>query len=529
LAGVLACVSVSSVAGGCGRLREAPDGGSAPADADAARDATMNDGAGDATTFDGSADVPTTATDAAGDTTTFDAVTDVLVVAPDAAPITLDAGSDVPTTAALPEAAGLIGCHGALPYAGPLCQGGECVVLGRSVPVGAFGGGYPPPALALGNDCQPHIAYGSNDSSFSGASHLTLEGGVWRSEDIAPGGNPLDIVVDPATQVPSVIVKTEDPTDSSLIFSLWRREAPGWTNLGALDGTFEIYGDLARDPNGTLHVIRTPAANSMARDYGTFDGSNWTFQMLNGPFSIAELAFSTTGVAHFTYATNIFAIDEGDLLWSPLGQTPELITTGVYGPSRLAVSDADPGLPSGTPHVIFVRGRVADGQNVTMPSGVDGLSYATRTKDGWIVSAIREAGTLGAPACPTPASGVTCDYDYDAVAPLAILATKDGQVRMLYLYYHYKGTTTPAWSPLDQWHWQSQRPQDTQLWMAWPSGNDRVSSVLLLDQFDVAYYADLFYHPTQAAIDSLGRIHLVALMSDGSLSYLVIGRATAPR
>jgi hypothetical protein len=560
---VLTLGALSAIAA-CGRLRplspaDGAAGGPASSDAgDASLDSRVSESiadtaaerpAGDAppdATRDAPnllIDAPATIPDAKDGPMASDAPTDVLSVASDADPIILDAGSARPTFAGLAEAAGFIGCSGSLPYAGPLCQGTDCVVLGRSVPVtGVSDIALDPVALSLGDDCRPHVSYTYLNGNDIIGRYLTLDGGLWRSEDIGPNDYPLGIVVDPTTQVPTLVVDMVSTVDqvTTATYALWRREASGWTNLGAIDGTYMIWGDFVPDPMGTLHVLRQ-ATDHLHSEYGTYDGSKWTFKALGdfGEFySNAQLAFSASGVPQFTYAPDTLDGHQG-LMWATLGGPLELIRANLPfdGANRLAVSDADPDLPTGTPHIIFDAGKA------------DGLVYATRTKEGWISSAIRKATMAGdnttvQATCPTPGSaGVTCDYDYDNVEPLAILATKDGQVRMLYLYNHYKGTAASicqfmmvrglvCYFPIPD------AAHDSELWMAWPSGHDQVSSVLLLQQFDVgsivgdesfdvARGANLYYHPTQAAIDSLGRIHLVAAMHDGSLSYLVIGAGAA--
>jgi hypothetical protein len=66
-------------------------------------------------------------------------------------------------------------------------------------------------------------------------------------------------------------------------------------------------------------------------------------------------------------------------------------------------------------------------------------------------------------------------------------------------------------------------PFEAQLWIAWPEPDGSVGAAPLLDQFDAVGMGSPLDHQQQAAIDSVGRIHLVADMSDGSLAYFLIG------
>jgi hypothetical protein len=157
---------------------------------------------------------------------------------------------------------------------------------------------------------------------------------------------------------------------------------------------------------------------------------------------------------------------------------------------------------------------------------VSSVWYASRDGGAWHATPIVTTAAGG--RCPgASAAGLLCDYDYEQFMALAIVGTSDGQVRLLYLRRRYAGTAISACMrgpgvtlcgfPTPG------APVETQLWIAWPEPDGSVGAAPLLDQFDAVGTGSPLVHPQQAAIDSLGRIHLVADMSDGSLDYFLIG------
>jgi hypothetical protein len=419
----------------------------------------------------------------------------------------------------------MIGCAAKLPYSGPLCAGSDCVVLGRSVLLPATGGGTSTPsALAMADDCRPHVIHTDVGRDPLVAQYVGWMNGGWAPEDITSPAISTAIVVDPSSQVPTVMVDRFDPVGQPGIFEPWQRQAGGWTNLGAVDGTALTLGDFARGPDGTLHVLRPPLPDYSLVEHGTSaTGTAWAFQAVPAePGSNAQIALAPGGAPQFTF-NGVPVGDGSGLTWAALAQAGEEIAPATVGAnnSRFVVTGTADDPQAAVPHVVF--------DATVGPPTVSSVWYASRDGGAWHATPI--ATTAAGRTCSgASAAGLLCDYDYEQFLALAIVGTSDGQVRLLYQRRRYAGTATsrcdggPPGMPFCYYTTPGMADDvvEAQLWIAWPEPDGSVGAAPLLDQFDAGMSFPLD-HQQHAAIDSLGRIHLVADMSDGSLAYFLIG------
>lgn len=509
------CILGAAFLVGCGSGERAPSG--AP-DANCSLDAGKGDASG---AREGGSVQDATSVE---DTTAVQDATSVqdIVAEPDGhdANDAQDAGADGGGVALPPlktlTSASIIDCSGKLPFTGALCQGSSCTVVERTLLAQAEPPNFDPtpvgPMLALGDDCRPHVVYNAvsyngvpPSADTSGIQYVTRKDGAWTSEKVASGGAAVGLVVDPETQVPTVQVRSNDFAN----YDLWSR-GTAWTTFGNISSAIGDVLTFRRDPGGKFHVLIVAGFPEVAQ-YGTYDGTSWTYHPL--PWLADSVEFGAADVPNF------FGLDQWGLLDQPAETFQSPIT--VAGAMDL-VTDDDPIVASGTPHVLFGS------------SGQPGqLVHAARKLGRWTVGPVRwpvvnsycvQDGDL------TRAIGTTCRFDYEILAPYAIVGSGSGDVRMLYTRFHTAGT---AWWMVSNsgGHWLNTDGTvgQSELWIAWPLADGSYGSAMLVPDFFVPWAASPapYTYSGVAAVDALGRIHVVANI-DGGVVYYVIAGAGGP-
>lgn len=414
----------------------------------------------------------------------------------------------------LPSAA----CGPALPrYAGSLCGPPQnpCVVL-RDEAVAAYGFG-PIAVVAAG---QPRIFFTTSLGNFVGHYATRSAAGTWTSEDVAIGVATAGFVVDP-DGTPYVLA-----TDSAAGSALWSRDDRGWRVVERVEGAVLVGGEhgFARDDAGCFHAgaeLLNGAAYARRHD-------TWGYALVGTPdATVAEapvLALAPSGRPHLVF-WEATAESGWVIRWAAPPLAAETIPpTGATGQNGLGIALAVTAAPNdvdgfGIPHLLFNRyfTSEAGGQGVE-------LAYAVRHADGtWSVRSVARGSPdqfAFAQACGVASHfGETCSYTYDTYVPVAVVASGNGEVRLLYARQTAQvDATSQCFGCVCQWQWQSLRTVGGSLEVAWPDG-EQVGHATLVD--------GIVTYGGTAVIDDGGRIQL-AVGDNGALRYLMIGNAAVP-
>jgi hypothetical protein len=111
-----------------------------------------------------------------------------------------------------------------------------------------------------------------------------------------------------------------------------------------------------------------------------------------------------------------------------------------------------------------------------------------------------------------PIAGSECPFSYDSVRPVGLVASRGGDVRLLYLRHHVDGRGVANCS-FGSCRYDFETSVDGALYLAWPE-NGSLSRAMVLDH--------IAYGGGRTVLDADGRIHVLL---DGSATsrYLVLG------
>jgi hypothetical protein len=409
-----------------------------------------------------------------------------------------DAGGD---DSALPAK-----CVPALPdYKGPLCGPPDrpCNVLANEIVIGTHSTRYASPGIVVDDQGAPHVVASENGgeaSNFGFYAHR--EGsGAWT----APEKTPFPVVA------VSLV-----PGSSGTFFALinggggaasLQTRGPGgeWSAALPLPGALHAApGGLACDSSGVFHAsLGNP---NFSLQYGRYQ-DHWIVDALNVKGAAPPpLAVSNNGTPAIVYWDAAKMADK-KLYWKSYPGEPELVHTISAGDMLVTnaaiaftMGPPDGANPDGRPHVLFSR-----------PSSDTAIRkeiiYATRDgASGWRVSSpIDQEIHTSCSSDPPPLPGAICDHPYAEVSPIAVIVSRGGDVRLLYVKRIRNDVliaSCPNPPPATcQWVEQPESSVNSgDLYMAWVDDMGKVASTRLTQSLDVG--------GATATLDASGKIHV---------------------
>ena len=374
------------------------------------------------------------------------------------------------------------------PYAGPLCgpAGAPCNVLADEV-VEDKGARDEGPSIAVDAHCRAHVLFWNNGQ---GRYADRFAPGMWNISPVPFNDAHGTQVIAPNGAVHAVSIGEH-----------WTRTNGQWAQVDSLSGPY-LTGprSLAVDDAGGLHAaLYSPWDNTMDYAHRTSGGWSITSTADLAPSSI-PIATSPNGAPHLFYWKMLYGAF--DLTWWSPPSPPESVQLigGALSEAgarhAVAVTPADADNPQGRPHVLFARPLAGD------PSRVD-LVYATRDAGTWSLSTV-DAETPFGPGCPMPSgAGESCSFQYDVIYPVAIWASRGGDVRFLYTKHSINTTMTsfcdPSLPPPDACMWTvSGDTSSGKLFIGWPGSPP--GSAPLLDH--------VMAEGGTATLDAAGNVHV---------------------
>lgn len=409
------------------------------------------------------------------------------------------------------------------PYAGPLCgspDGGACAVLTSELVSANPSFRNDAPGVALDDLCAPQVVFSEAVGGFKGFYATRLGQDNWMVEQtpfaIATGGNAVGKNGESYALV----------DNGAFGVTLFRRDAGGWDGGHAIMGKHHAAArGLARDENGFLHAgVRTDTEDT---EYAFFDinSLSWSINPL-GVKSSARVAAAVTpgGNAHFAYWAVVAST--WVLHWRSPPQAAEqamsLNSNGLGIESQMhaiTVLPATPSNPTGVPHIAAVRVVPGNPQQLE-------LAYITREAvNNWPVTVIDSPQTLPGDTCsngPWPTQpGLKCNYDYEEIRPLGIVAAQSGHVRLLYNKIHRMGTrVSDCFMPMDC-YWKDDTDSSEGAIVVAAVGKNQMAASASLGK-------DVFFSNATVTLDRIGRIHIAGYDAQPgapgtTVRYIVIG------
>lgn len=398
-----------------------------------------------------------------------------------------------------------------LPYTGSLCGPAErpCQIVADEVIAADLAPRGSGPALALGVDCQPNVAY--NEAVDGNPGHFAARalGGRWTTEDAPAALAGLGLSIDPADPAPLLLAH-----DGASEAELFRRDG-GWKSLAALSGVAApLARQVAHDRAGRLHAALGGGVDEVG--HHVFEGG-WTSEVLaasaaSGPALAISPVDDRVHAAYFGSASGAW-----EIFWQVPGEEPELALA--YNSSALqalhlllAVAPGE-GAQTDVPHLLAAQ--LVAGEETQR------LVLARRAGAGSWDEHVIETEDPGDP-CPEPMDAEqTCAVSYTQVRPLALVASAGGDVRALWTHTQVTGTLTAECVtdpiPVCTWNYEGLDAAPT-LMISWPTAGG-VESAEISASVPAQGYAG-------AQIDSAGEIHLAlydGLGEGAGVRYLRLG------
>ena len=400
-----------------------------------------------------------------------------------------------------------------LPYMGPLCGGSgpacevrldELVDLKPTFRNDA-------PALALGQDCQPHIVYSVAEGGYHGFYARRALGGVWTTAPTPMPVATVGLVIDPLDGVPRAVTD-----DGAYKGELYRYSDDAWNFEATILGQTLLQArGVALDDLGRIVVAILDDPDELKLGVYT-DGWDFTAlaAMANAPAVAASPVPERAHVAAWSSQGGTWKA-----IWHAPPDGPETITT--YGSNALerntiaiAVAPSDDDAIPDVPHVLVATLRKAGGHQLVL---------AYRDEPGpWNVEVVAEETPETDTFCSDDpqSDGESCEYQYSEVRPLAAVASRGGDVRFFWTRVTYTGTLLSECviKPNNLCTWKPQlEERSADLFVGW-RGKDGPESAILT--------AATLPRSATAAIDSTGEVHLALYdqVEDGTtVRYLRVG------
>lgn len=402
-------------------------------------------------------------------------------------------------------------------YAGPLCgpPGMPCKLLAdenvQSPP--AFRNDAP--AVTADLNCEPQLAFSVAENGFHGFHARRDDAGQFVVDEtpfeFASGG--IAVGADGVTYVLAYA--------GAFNAAMFRRGPAGWDAGVPLPGSnFAFARGFARDAGGILHVGSSNKENSAI--HAIFDPAASTFAVaLLAPVGTPQVALGLgpDGAPHLAYWSAVNGM--WVLNWNSPPQIPEEAvplnggSLDIGSQMHSIAVTPDPMEPSGAPHILVLRN--------TAVSEAQELVHATRYAGQWSYMAIDQEKIVGASHCnlgPKQA-GETCDYDYEEIIPIGIVASQGGDSIAVYNKVHRMGTLVSDCMDPNFCFWQPLADNSTgQIVTATFNGE------ALVAQGSVG--ANAIIQSGTAAIDTIGRVHIALYdrppgQNGSTARYLLVG------
>lgn len=404
------------------------------------------------------------------------------------------------------------------PYAGPLCgpASAPCALLADETLASPPSFRNDAPAIAVDGSCVAHIAYSVAEGGFHGF-YARRDAAMSWSEAETPFPIALGSVVATPEGVPFVLA-----SDGSSSVSLWNLVGGQWIGPAQIPGQATVWaGGMGRDGAGVLHAaVMGPNSQLLLAQYE----GGWTTTPISGAQISARvpLALSPEGTPQMAYWFAPAGGGGWQLYWvAPPGAPEVAAPLGSNGldlahqRQSIVVTPADGQNPEGRPHLFFAR-PLSGGQRQE-------VVYATRQGAGaWNVLPVDAESAQATYCTGEPMDGDTCDFDYEQISPIGIVASQGGDVRFVYAKVHRLGTMVAVcdqglpfcyWGPMTD-------NSDGQIFVAWMEGNQQAGRAPL--------GSGILGTNGTLVLDALGRIHValydMPLGASGStVRYLQIG------
>ena len=271
---------------------------------------------------------------------------------------------------------------------------------------------------------------------------------------------------------------------------------------------------FALDSAGCAHMGMYDLSQSEAYMRRTSTGT-WLTQQLQkgGAGTHLSIALAPSGVPHVAQW-----MSAGSAGWQVRWYVPGAGLQQVahqLGPSSLSLKPMGltvVGSGVGTPHMFVARAT---------PTKLHQLVHTWRTGGVWKVAVVESDTTQGCPSC---SQGATCTYDYSQYAPMAVVGSGSGDIRLLYSRTRFHGTKTgkaTTYPPLSC-SWTGGKVSGS-IHMAWPSGATYTKTTLVNGQIVGADGS------VETELDSKGNIHAAIYSTptygnSTDVRYLKIGK-----
>lgn len=360
-----------------------------------------------------------------------------------------------------------------------------------------------------------HIAYSVAEGGYHGF-YARRDAPMSWSEAETPFPIALGAVVATPEGIPFVLAY-----GGSSSVALWNLVGGQWIGGTQIPGQATVWaGGMGRDSAGGLHAAAMGPNSQLL--IARYEGG-WTTTPISGAQISARvpLALSPEGTPHLAY----WSSSQGNgwqLYWVAPPGAPEVAaplgSSGLgteHQRQAIAVPPSDSQNPEGRPHLFFAR-PATGGQRQE-------LVYATRQGAGaWNVLPVDEESAQATHCTGEPMEGDTCDYDYEQISPIGVVASQGGDVRLVYAKLHRQGTMVGVCDQgLPFCFWQTMMDNsDGQIFVAWMEGSQQAGKAPV--------GSGILSTNGTVALDALGRIH-VALYdvppgAGGSMvRYLQIG------
>lgn len=386
------------------------------------------------------------------------------------------------------------------------------------------------PAIATDSHGQPQMMYYRADGGYTGIWSSRSAAGAWQSEPFPIAVASSSLVVG-ADGLPVALVNSGVLPGTSL----WRRQNAGWTRLDGADlGGYESYdaGALVATKDGCFHAGLLADEDGAADQpgYALWNG-RWNLSSF-GPSFIggipAAVALATDGtpyVAFWHYSSQ----PAGGLYLSFGGHASELVDHGdgtQDWPTRPFITVAAGGDGQPLAHVLYRAVGPAVAGTAALPHV---LIEAERGASGsWTRRTIATASGKTVADCPAPTrTSASCLVDTTDVTPVAILGTREGNIRVVYTAERMTATLASVCmggldGAMTTCSYQAQMlTYDSELRLAW-SNDDGSIGQTVVTRTKVAGQGQL---AASATLDVQGRIHVGLFdgVADTVVRYVLVG------
>ena len=372
------------------------------------------------------------------------------------------------------------------------------------------------PALALDPTATPRVLFSLAVGNYTGYWGERNSAGKWTVTKtpfaLAMGG----VALEPSGSFLALAHKG-DTTGGQL----WRKDHKGWLKVQDVNPSLAGYAKgisgwpmgLAVDSAGCAHLGIYDLSQSEAYLRRNSKGVWLSQQLLKASAGThMSLALAPSGLPHVAHW-----ISSGSAGWQVHWYVPG---TGLHqvahqlGPWSLNIQPIGlkvVGTGVGTPHMLVAR----------YVNKVNELTHTWRAAGVW-KSAVVE--TDGGHSCGACSQGAQCTYDYSTYAPMAVVGTGSGDMRLLYSRTRYHGTKVGKQATYPPFSCTWTGGQTTgYIKMAWPSGTTYSKTTLVSGQIVAASGT------VEAELDSKGNIHAAIYSSpthssNTDVRYLKIGK-----